>query len=69
METALPYVKAGKLRPLAVTSYQRNTLYPDVQCKKTASLAVFLHLVGTFFLMFLGFLRTKFPRAFTQFRI
>jgi tripartite-type tricarboxylate transporter receptor subunit TctC len=29
-DTALPYVKAGKLRPLAVTSSQRNSLYPDV---------------------------------------
>lgn len=29
-DTALPYVKAGKLRALAVTSAQRNSLYPDV---------------------------------------
>ena len=29
-DTALPYVKAGKLRPLAVTSAQRNSLYPEV---------------------------------------
>lgn len=29
-DQALPYVKAGKLRPLAVTSAQRNALYPDV---------------------------------------
>jgi len=29
-DTALPYVKAGKLRALAVTSVQRNPLYPDV---------------------------------------
>ena len=29
-DSALPYVKAGKLRPLAVTSSQRNSLYPDV---------------------------------------
>ena len=29
-DTALPHVKAGKLRPLAVTSLQRNPLYPDV---------------------------------------
>lgn len=29
-DSALPYVKAGKLRPLAVTSAQRNSLYPDV---------------------------------------
>ena len=29
-DTALPYVKAGKLRPLAVTSLLRNSLYPDV---------------------------------------
>jgi tripartite-type tricarboxylate transporter receptor subunit TctC len=29
-DTALPHVKSGKLRPLAVTSLQRNPLYPDV---------------------------------------
>jgi tripartite-type tricarboxylate transporter receptor subunit TctC len=29
-DVALPHVKAGKLRPLAVTSLQRNPLYPDV---------------------------------------
>jgi tripartite-type tricarboxylate transporter receptor subunit TctC len=29
-DTALPHVKAGKLRPIAVTSLQRNPLYPDV---------------------------------------
>jgi tripartite-type tricarboxylate transporter receptor subunit TctC len=29
-DTALPHVKAGKLRPLAVSSLQRNPLYPDV---------------------------------------
>jgi tripartite-type tricarboxylate transporter receptor subunit TctC len=29
-DAALPHVKAGKLRPLAVTSLQRNPLYPDV---------------------------------------
>jgi tripartite-type tricarboxylate transporter receptor subunit TctC len=29
-DVALPHVKAGKLRPLAVTSKQRNPLYPDV---------------------------------------
>lgn len=29
-DNALPHVKAGKLRPLAVTSAQRNPLYPDV---------------------------------------
>jgi tripartite-type tricarboxylate transporter receptor subunit TctC len=29
-DTALPHIKAGKLRPLAVSSLQRNPLYPDV---------------------------------------
>ena len=29
-DVALQHVKAGKLRPLAVTSAQRNPLYPDV---------------------------------------
>lgn len=29
-DTALPHVRAGKLRPLAVTSLQRNPLYPEV---------------------------------------
>ena len=29
-DVAYPHVKAGKLRPLAVTSLQRNPLYPDV---------------------------------------
>jgi tripartite-type tricarboxylate transporter receptor subunit TctC len=29
-DTALPHVKAGRLRALAVTSLQRNPLYPDV---------------------------------------
>ena len=29
-DTALQHVKAGKLRPLAVTSAQRNPLYPEV---------------------------------------
>lgn len=29
-DVALPHVKAGRLRPIAVTSLQRNPLYPDV---------------------------------------
>jgi tripartite-type tricarboxylate transporter receptor subunit TctC len=29
-DVALPHVKAGKLRPLAVTSKERNPLYPDI---------------------------------------
>lgn len=29
-DAALPHIKAGKLRPLAVSSLQRNPLYPDV---------------------------------------
>jgi len=29
-DVALPHVRAGKLRPLAVTSRERNPLYPDV---------------------------------------
>jgi tripartite-type tricarboxylate transporter receptor subunit TctC len=29
-DVALPHVKSGKLRPLAVSSLQRNPLYPDV---------------------------------------
>jgi tripartite-type tricarboxylate transporter receptor subunit TctC len=29
-DTALPHIKAGKLRPLAVSSLARNPLYPDV---------------------------------------
>ena len=29
-DTALPHVKSGKLRPLAVSSLQRNPLFPDV---------------------------------------
>ena len=29
-DAALPYVKAGRLRALAVTSAERNPLYPDV---------------------------------------
>jgi tripartite-type tricarboxylate transporter receptor subunit TctC len=29
-DVALPHIKAGKLRPLAVSSLQRNPLYPDV---------------------------------------
>jgi len=29
-DVALPHIKAGKLRPLAVSSLKRNSLYPDV---------------------------------------
>ena len=29
-DVALPHIKSGKLRPLAVSSMQRNPLYPDV---------------------------------------
>jgi tripartite-type tricarboxylate transporter receptor subunit TctC len=29
-DVALPHIKAGKLRPLAVSSIKRNVLYPDV---------------------------------------
>ncbi|PUE40479.1 tripartite tricarboxylate transporter substrate binding protein [Limnohabitans sp. Hippo3] len=29
-DAALPHIKAGKIRPIAVTSLQRNPLYPDV---------------------------------------
>ena len=29
-DVALPHIKAGKLRPLAVSSLKRNNLYPDV---------------------------------------
>ncbi|MBK7654464.1 MAG: tripartite tricarboxylate transporter substrate binding protein [Burkholderiaceae bacterium] len=29
-DVALPHIKAGKLRPLAVSSAQRNPLYPDI---------------------------------------
>ena len=29
-DAAMPYVKAGKIRPVAVSSLQRNPLYPDV---------------------------------------
>ena len=29
-DSALPHIKAGKLRPIAVSSLQRNPLYPDV---------------------------------------
>lgn len=29
-DVALPHIKSGKLRPLAVSSLQRNVLYPDV---------------------------------------
>ena len=29
-DAALPYVQAGKLRPIAVSSLQRNPLYPNV---------------------------------------
>src|SRR5918998_5037072 len=30
MASALPQIKAGKLRPLAVTTAQRSTFYPEV---------------------------------------
>jgi tripartite-type tricarboxylate transporter receptor subunit TctC len=29
-DSALPHIKAGKIRPIAVSSLQRNPLYPDV---------------------------------------
>ena len=29
-DSALPHIKAGKIRPIAVSSLQRNLLYPDV---------------------------------------
>jgi len=29
-DAALPHIKAGKIRPIAVSSLQRNPLYPDV---------------------------------------
>ena len=29
-DVALPHIKAGKLKALAVTSLQRNVLYPDI---------------------------------------
>ena len=29
-DAALPFVRSGKLRPIAVSSLQRNPLYPDV---------------------------------------
>ena len=29
-DAALPHIKAGKIRPIAVSSLQRNALYPDV---------------------------------------
>ena len=29
-DSALPYVQSGKLRPIAVSSLQRNSLYPNV---------------------------------------